>query len=246
MDRNIVRALTAFTSASSRSVESHSHTTVVKMLAELWPCSCWLCYHSCHQTERICMPWSLALEESKRLWILRGAHVASGWLSSDGGLSWSLTRQQTQSCRAGECSEMLCAIRLVELLQLFCAPRMVVVLNASAIKRLCCGLCSLAFALASSSLFVWINAFPGVDCGGMCGLVCVCVHLDLWVYFGHSCEQALLVGAALAQTCLCQNNVLFLLGHAGHYCGLFKVLEWNYSHISLQAETGLNLPQSCI
>lgn len=101
---------------------------------------------------------------------------------------------------------------------------MVVVLNASAIKRLCCGLRSVAFACAAAFLFELMLSLELTV--AICVGSCVCVCLDLWVYIGHSCEQALLVGAALAQTCgLCQNNVLFLLGNAGHYCGLFKTLE---------------------
>lgn len=88
-----------------------------------------------------------------------------------------------------------CSSSLRQALFLFCT---VVVLNASGIKRLCCGPCSIAFALTSSSLFVWIIVFPGVGCAS----TCVCA-LTCGVYIEHSCQQAILVGSALAQTCCC-------------------------------------------
>lgn len=80
------------------------------------------------------MPQSVGLEESKRLRILGGACVAAGWLSSDGGLSWAPTRQQIRSCCAGERSEALSAIRLLDLLQLFSAPSGVSLLDGCGVK----------------------------------------------------------------------------------------------------------------
>lgn len=62
--------------------------------------------------------------------------VCCRWLAfSVGGLSWSLTRQQIRSCCAGERSEACSAIRLVELLQLFSAPSGVSLLDGCGVKH---------------------------------------------------------------------------------------------------------------